>query len=121
MLNREHFNVGEAEYRWTTQDYSTADGIPLIGALDDNGLYIATGFGGWGLTTAGVAAAIIRDSITQDQVTGEYRGIFDPRRELSAVDSALISARTSSGTDRDDSGELEAVSAVCTHLGGIVL
>jgi glycine/D-amino acid oxidase-like deaminating enzyme/nitrite reductase/ring-hydroxylating ferredoxin subunit len=146
---RENFDVGEAEYRWTTQDYSTADGIPLIGALDDNGLYIATGFGGWGLTTAGVAAAIFRDSITQDQVTDEYRGIFDPRRELSAVDSALISARTSSGTDRDpneiiqqltpgdaavvrsggeqlavyrdDSGELEAVSAVCTHLGGIVL
>src|SRR5690625_2443153 len=26
---REHFEVGEAQYRWTTQDYSTADGIPL--------------------------------------------------------------------------------------------
>ena len=146
---REHFDVGEAEYRWTTQDYSTADGIPLIGSLADDGLYIATGFGGWGLTTAGVAAAIIRDAITQEQVTSQYRDIFDPARELSAVDSALISARTSSGTDRDaneiigqltpgdaavlcsggeqlavhrdNHGELNVVSAVCTHLGGIVL
>ncbi|GAA4115669.1 FAD-dependent oxidoreductase [Enteractinococcus coprophilus] len=146
---REHFDVGEAEYRWTTQDYSTADGLPLIGSLADDGLYIATGFGGWGLTTAGVAAAIIRDAITQEQVTSQYRDIFDPARELSGVDSALISARTSSGTDRDaneiigqltpgdaavvcsggeqlavhrdNHGELNVVSAVCTHLGGIVL
>lgn len=146
---REHFDVGETEYRWTTQDYSTADGIPMIGSLANNGLYIATGFGGWGLTSAGVAAAIIRDAITQEQVTSQYRDIFDPGRELSAVDSALISARTSSGTDRDaheiigqvtpgdaavvcsggeqlavhrdNHGELNVVSAVCTHLGGIVL
>jgi glycine/D-amino acid oxidase-like deaminating enzyme/nitrite reductase/ring-hydroxylating ferredoxin subunit len=146
---REHFDVGEAEYRWTTQDYSTADGIPLIGQLAEDGLYIATGFGGWGLTTAGVAGAIIRDLITGEQVTGEYRDIFDPQRELAEIDSALISARTSSGTDRDaneiirelspgdaavvrsggeqlavhrdEEGQLDVVSAVCTHAGGIVL
>ena len=146
---REHFDVGEAEYRWTTQDYSTADAIPLIGSLDDNGLYIATGFGGWGLTTAGVAGAIMRDMITQGDTTSEYRGIFDPGRDLAAIDSTLISTRTSSGTDRDthqiirelatgeaavvrsggeqlavhrdDEGQLDVVSAVCTHAGGIVL
>lgn len=61
---RQHFDVGAAQFRWTTQDYSTADSIPLIGSLADEGLYIATGFGGWGLTTAGVAGAIIRDLIT---------------------------------------------------------
>ena len=122
---------------------------PLIGSLADEGLYIATGFGGWGLTTAGVAGAIIRDFITQAHVTEEYRDIFDVRRELAAPDSTLISARTSSGTDRDaheiirgladgdsavvrshgeqlavhrsDEGQLETVSAVCTHAGGIVL
>lgn len=146
---RERFDVGEAQYRWTTQDYSTADGIPLIGPLADDGLYIATGFGGWGLTTAGVAGAIMRDFITQGQLTDEYRDIFDPQRILAPIDSALISARTSSGTDRDandiireltpgdaavvrsgeeqlavhrdDDGQLDVVSAVCTHAGGIVL
>lgn len=146
---REHFDVGEVEYRWTTQDYSTADGIPLIGQLDDDGLYIATGFGGWGLTSAGVTGAILRDLITGGQVTSQYRDIFNPSRELPAIDSALISARTSSGTDRDaneiitgltpgeaavvrsggeqlavykdDDGQLDVVSAVCTHASGIVL
>src|SRR5699024_9035245 len=87
--------------RWTTQDYSTADGIPLIGQLADDGLYIATGFGGWGLTSAGVTGAILRDLITGGHVTSQYRDIFNPSRELPAIDSALISARTSSGTDRD--------------------
>ena len=146
---REHFDVGAAEYRWTTQDYSTADGIPMIGSLADDGLYIATGFGGWGLTTAGVAGAIMRDLITGGEATGQYRDIFDPGRELAVIDSALISARTSSGTDRDaqeiirglapgdaavvrsggeqvavhrdEDGQLDVVSAVCTHAGGIVL
>lgn len=146
---RENFDVGEAEYRWTTQDYSTADRIPRIGALAEDGLYIATGFGGWGLTTAGVAGAIIRDLVTGGQETIEYRGIFDPARELAPIDSALISRRTSSGTDRDareiiqelspgdaavvrsggeqlavhrnEDGQLEVVSAVCTHAGCIVL
>ncbi|SDL07364.1 FAD-dependent oxidoreductase [Tessaracoccus oleiagri] len=145
---REHFDVGAAQYRWTTQDDSTSDGVPLIGALDD-GLYIATGFGGWGLTTAGVAAAIVRDLIAGGGTSDDYRWVFDPGRTLAPVDSALISARTSSGTDRDandivralkageaavvrsggeqlavhrgEDGELQVVSAVCTHAGCIVL
>ena len=146
---REHFDVGPAEYRWTTQDYSTADGVPLIGALSDPGLYIATGFGGWGMTTGGVAAAIISELITGDSTDEERDRIFDPKRELGTVDDSLISAHTSSGTDQDalevvsalapgqaavvrrrgqqlgvyrkPDGELDVVSAVCTHAGCIVL
>ena len=146
---REHFDVGEAEYRWTTQDYSTADGVPLIGRLDENGLFIATGFGGWGMTTAAVAAAIVRDGIMGDTTDAVRDRIFDPLRTLGEVDDALISAHTSSGTDRDarevigelapgqaavvrhegeqlgvyktPTGELDIVSAVCTHAGCIVL
>lgn len=146
---REHFGAGEAAYRWTTQDYSTADGVPLIGALDDKGLFIATGFGGWGLTTAGVAAAIIRDGVMGESTDAERDRVFDPQRSLPTVDDALISAHTSSGTDRDAAevvrelspghaavvrhegeqlgvyrnpdGDVQVVSAVCTHAGCIVL
>lgn len=145
----EHFDVGAAEYRWSTQDYSTPDGVPLIGALDQRGLYIATGFGGWGMTTAGVAAAIVRDRITGAHGDEVRDRIFDPRRRLAKVDDALISSRSSSGTDddareavaalapgqaavvrqegeqlcvyRDPDGGVKAVSAVCTHAGCIVL
>lgn len=146
---REHFDCGAAEYRWTTQDYSTADGLPLIGALEQDGMYIATGFGGWGMTTGGVAAAIIRDLITDVPGSAEQWRIFDPLRPLPGVDSTLISRRTSSGTDEDarqvvdalapgraavvrsggeqlgvyrqQDGQLQVVSAVCTHAGCIVL
>lgn len=146
---REHFDVGPAEYCWTTQDNSTADGVPLIGALDDNGLYVAIGFGGWGMTTAGVAAAIIRDQITGESTDEVRDRIFDPHRELREIDDALISEHTSSGTDRDahmvvdalapgeaavvrhqgeqlavhrrPDGQLDVVSAVCTHAGCIIL
>lgn len=146
---QEHFDVGPAEYRWSTQDYSTADGVPLVGTLDARGLYIATGFGGWGMTTAGVAAAIVRDKITARPADEERDRIFDPGRELPAVDDALISARTSSGTDadaherirdlapgqatvvrhegqqlgvyREPGGRLDVVSAICTHAGCVVL
>lgn len=146
---REHFDVGEATHRWTTQDNSTADGVPLIGALDDKGLYIAIGFGGWGMTTGAVAGAIIRDLVLGESTDEVRDRIFDPRRPLPPIDDALISRHTSSGTDADAGevirglapgeaavvrhdgeqlgvhkpadGELDVVSAVCTHAGCIVL
>ncbi|MCW2950414.1 MAG: oxidoreductase, partial [Thermoleophilia bacterium] len=146
---REHFEVGPARYRWTTQDYSSADGMPLVGRVDANGLYVATGFGGWGLTTAGAAASIMRSQIVGHDEPSEIDHVFDPLRALPLASSLIVSEHTSSGTDRDaiaamhsltpgtaaivtHAGEqiaayrttddqLQLVSAVCTHLGGIVL
>ncbi len=146
---REHFDAGPAEYRWSTQDNSTVDRVPMIGALEEPNLYIAIGFGGWGLTTAGVAAALITDLVTGAEGDPERDRIFDPTRPLPAADADLISARTSSGTDEDpgeivatlqpgqaavvrsaerqvavhrtEEGALQAVSAICTHAGGVVL
>jgi len=44
---------------WSAQDYSSHDGLPFVGALPRGGghIYIATGYGKWGLTN-GVAAAL---------------------------------------------------------------
>ncbi|HEU4451046.1 MAG TPA: FAD-dependent oxidoreductase [Gaiellaceae bacterium] len=57
---RERFPLGEARYRWSTQDYSSADGVPLVGRLHPatGRVWTATGFGGWGMTN-GLAAAIV--------------------------------------------------------------
>lgn len=38
-----HFNVREAAFKWSAQNYSTADGLPYIGR-DATGCFIATGF-----------------------------------------------------------------------------
>jgi glycine/D-amino acid oxidase-like deaminating enzyme/nitrite reductase/ring-hydroxylating ferredoxin subunit len=53
------FPGAEETHAWSAQDYSSHDGLPAIGALPRGGghVYLATGFGKWGLTN-GVAAAL---------------------------------------------------------------
>jgi glycine/D-amino acid oxidase-like deaminating enzyme/nitrite reductase/ring-hydroxylating ferredoxin subunit len=53
------FPGAEETHAWSAQDYSSHDGLPFIGALPRGRghLYLATGYGKWGLTN-GVAAAL---------------------------------------------------------------
>lgn len=53
----ERFKTESIKYRWAAQDYATTDRVPFVGPLSgDDGVYVACGFGGWGMTN-GVAAA----------------------------------------------------------------
>ena len=77
---REHFEIQEIVYRWSTQDYVSVDGIPYVGRggpLADE-LYIATGFGGWGMSN-GVAAGLQLADMVRGRETPWQRA-FDPRR-----------------------------------------
>jgi glycine/D-amino acid oxidase-like deaminating enzyme/nitrite reductase/ring-hydroxylating ferredoxin subunit len=141
------FGARRATHRWTTQDYSTSDGLPLIGPLEVDGhVHVATGFGGWGLTTAAFAAELIRDVVLGNPA--DWHAPFAATRELPDVDTRTISSHRS-GLDidpqaaldalardaalvlevdgeevaayRDPGGQLHTVSAACTHLGCIVL
>lgn len=62
---RERFEVEEITHRWSAHDYMPADGVPYIGRLSPGArrLYVATGFGKWGMTTGTAAALIIADAI----------------------------------------------------------
>ena len=62
---RERFAVDEVTYRWSAQDYMPADGVPFIGPAGPGAsrVFVATGFGKWGMSTAAVAAEILRDRI----------------------------------------------------------
>ena len=77
---RDHFEIEEIVYRWSTQDYVSVDGIPYVGRggplVDD--LYIATGFGGWGMSN-GVAAGLQLADMVRGRETPWQRA-FDPRR-----------------------------------------
>ncbi|MBK9053697.1 MAG: FAD-binding oxidoreductase [Chloroflexi bacterium] len=57
---RERFAVQSVEYRWSTQDNQTLDRIPYIGQTTplSKHVYVATGFGGWGMTN-GTAAGML--------------------------------------------------------------
>ncbi len=65
---------------WSAQDCVTLDGVPYAGplsaALPD--VYVATGFGKWGMTGSMAAAELISDRIAgRENPDGE---VFDPRR-----------------------------------------
>ena len=76
----EVFQVKEVLYRWSTQDYTTMDQVPYIGPLNskDPGVYVATGFRKWGMTTGTAAAMILRDYILDQE--NEWAPVFLPSR-----------------------------------------
>ncbi len=69
-------------YRFAAQDCMTLDDIPYVGqytkGVDD--LYVATGYGKWGMTSAMVAAMLLRDLILERR--SPYAEIFAPNRPM---------------------------------------
>lgn len=87
---REHFDVESIEYRWATQDNVTADRLPYIGRLSRfaKRLYIATGFGGWGMTNGTVAGMILADLILGRK--NPWAALYDPSRLDAAAAPGLV-------------------------------
>lgn len=68
--------------RWATQDCMTLDGMPYIGRYSrgaDN-LYVATGFGKWGMSTSMVAAGLLADLVQGKE--NPYAALFSPSRSM---------------------------------------
>ena len=80
LYARSRFNVSSIEYRWSTQDNNTVDRVPYIGKLSSGSknLYVATGFGGWGMTNSHVAAMLLTDMIQGRE--NPWADVFDPSR-----------------------------------------
>jgi glycine/D-amino acid oxidase-like deaminating enzyme/nitrite reductase/ring-hydroxylating ferredoxin subunit len=73
-----HFPETNPSYRWSTHDQYPVDGLPYIGRLDEEALYVATGFAGWGLSNGTVAGLVISDAILGRD--NEWASLFDPGR-----------------------------------------
>jgi glycine/D-amino acid oxidase-like deaminating enzyme/nitrite reductase/ring-hydroxylating ferredoxin subunit len=76
----ETFGVKEILYRWSTQDLKTLDKVPYIGRLTENNqnIFVATGFRGWGMTHGTVASLLITDLILGN--SNRYEEIYSPQR-----------------------------------------
>lgn len=88
---RKMFPNGKEITHWSAQDCITLDGVPYIGRFSSGKehIYVATGFGKWGMTSSMVAAMIIRDEILGKD--NPYKEVFSPRRfHLSASAKTLI-------------------------------
>ena len=144
-------------HRWATQDNDATDSVPLVGPLwlGSRHTYVATGFGGWGLSGGIMAGRLLSDLINGRKVA--WAGLYDPRRLVSVVREGAsflkhqahvarhfvgdrLPAMTGPPTadiprgggavvrvggrqcavHRDENGQLQAVSARCTHLGCLV-
>ncbi|MDS0296059.1 FAD-dependent oxidoreductase [Halogeometricum luteum] len=83
---REHFDVESVECRWSTQDFTPIDDLPYAGEMGpvSDGVYVATGFDGWGMTNGTAAGRIIADLIRDEP--NPHADVFDPNRfSLSAA------------------------------------
>jgi glycine/D-amino acid oxidase-like deaminating enzyme/nitrite reductase/ring-hydroxylating ferredoxin subunit len=77
---RKHFNVAKITHRWSSQYFESVDGLPFIGRLPghtDN-VFVATGYGGNGMTYSHVAAVVLSDLIVKGE--SRYEHLFSPTR-----------------------------------------
>ncbi|AIE84464.1 oxidoreductase [Fimbriimonas ginsengisoli Gsoil 348] len=148
----DHFPVRTIEYRWSTQDNKTADGLPYIGRLmpTSEHVFVATGFGGWGMTNSTVSGMLLRDLILGRE--NPWADVYDPNRMgLEAVsgsakhigsvashfvgdrhaDGEIASLRPGEGmivhsdegkvaAYRAEDGSIHKLSPACPHMGCFV-
>jgi Rieske Fe-S protein len=76
----DRFGVDRITYRWSAQDNTTVDRLPYIGRfhIGASHLWVATGFGQWGMTNGTLAGLLLRDMITG--VDNPWASIYDPVR-----------------------------------------
>jgi glycine/D-amino acid oxidase-like deaminating enzyme/Rieske Fe-S protein len=76
---RNRFDVDAATFRWSAQQYRSADGLPYIGSsAASSSLYLATGFGADGLTWGSLAGMMIADEICGRK--NPFAELYSPRR-----------------------------------------
>jgi glycine/D-amino acid oxidase-like deaminating enzyme/nitrite reductase/ring-hydroxylating ferredoxin subunit len=138
---RKSFDVGDVAWRWANEDYDTADRVPFVGAPSDKepGLYVATGFNGWGISNGTAAGMLIADKIRGR--SNPWMQLYDPRRpspkdfvrggktqssvshigDIAPGEGGVLTlGKQKVAVWKDDAGRPHAVSASCTHKGCVV-
>ena len=79
---RIHYPAARIRCRWATQDCMSLDGLPYIGPYSKHtdGLFVATGFNKWGMTSSMVAAKLLT-ALVQGQAD-PWAGLFSPSRSI---------------------------------------
>lgn len=77
---RKHFAIDEVAFKWSSEYFEPSDGLAYIGHLPgaSENVYVATGYGGNGMTYSHIAARTLHDLI----VTGssEFKDLYNPAR-----------------------------------------
>ncbi|MFD4317262.1 FAD-dependent oxidoreductase [Streptomyces sp. NPDC058548] len=103
-------------HRWAAQDVHTPDGMPCVGHEhpDTQHVYLATGFGGWGLSN-GVAAGRLLAAHVTGAPRPAWTELVDPRRHLPVREVPGVVRRQSTVARHYVAGRRTA--RRCTHMG----
>ncbi|MDT7803156.1 MAG: hypothetical protein QOI78_6589 [Actinomycetota bacterium] len=87
---RRHFDVAEITHRWSAQDPSAFDKLPMVGSYlpGASSLWVATGFAKWGLAMGTVAAEILADRVVG--AGHPHADLFSPHRVSLASAPTLL-------------------------------
>ncbi|MET9992933.1 FAD-dependent oxidoreductase [Streptomyces mutabilis] len=101
----EHFPGVDLTYAWATQDIDPTDTVPMVGPLHPGAkhTYVATGFGGWGLSGGMMAGRLLTAQITGEECP--WSGLYDPRRLRTAVREAPSFLKTQAEVARHFVGD----------------
>ena len=135
---RANIPAGEVAWRWVNEDYDSPDRVPFAGELtrDAPGMYVATGFNGWGISNGAAAAMLIADQV--QGLANPWQALYNPRRRVSKTfnrggdSQSLVDAlgdiapgsggviehgRKKIAVWKDAQGNAHSLSASCTHMG----
>ena len=130
--------VQQGTWRWFNEDYDTRDRVPYVGEPEkkSKGLYIATGFNGWGISNGAAAGLLISDQIQGR--SNPWTKLYNPRRrspkkynkgddthslvgsigEIPPGQGGVIErGKAKLAVYRAANGRVRALSASCTHAG----
>ena len=116
--------ITDVPYRWSAQDPVSADHLPMIGAYvpGSNSLWVATGYGKWGLSNGTVAAGVLTDAILGRK--NPWAELYRPTRFnlRSAPSFARLQAKVAADIvgDRLRPGEAPSVEAVAPGTAAVV-
>ena len=122
---RERFGVDRLDYRWAAQDNTSTDRLPYVGPFHPGArhVYVATGFGGWGMSNGVMAGRLLTARIAGEDLP--WAQLYDPRR-LRPVQEAgpLLKAQAAVArhfvTDRLRSSHVDSVDEIEPGGGAVV-
>lgn len=129
--------AGEVAWRWANEDYDAPGRVPFAGQLERKapGLYVATGFSGWGISNGTAAAMLIADQIRG--IHNPWSAVYAPERRVRKINKGGDSRSIVKSLDaipvgegaviedgkrkiavwKSPSGRPHALDAACTHMG----
>ncbi len=137
---------GSPTHAWSGQIYETVDGLPYIGRISGEHLFIATGYAGNGMTFGSMAGRIISDLIVtgrhpwadlyktvrphgftalaeqgiaflKELIVGRVQGDVDSEEEIAPGSGKIIMERGEPvAVFKSKEGKVIRCSGICTHL-----